>query len=615
MPLPMMSLRSRRWCFALLVIASSAGLFGLMAMTLPASNADPLSITMLGLFALTLPWTVIGFWNALIGFLLMQFSRDPAALTAPYLQHDGGADAIVSSTALLVCIRNEDTALVRRNVEWMLDALVATGEARHFHLYLLSDTNQPAIAAAESEAAAALSQRFDPAVEITYRRREQSEGFKAGNLRDFCNRWGDRHAFAIVLDADSLMTAQSMLRLVRIMQRCPRIGIVQTLVTGLPSVSPFARIFQFGMRLGMRSYTLGSAFWQGDCGPYWGHNAILRMAPFIAHCALPLLPGTPPLGGHILSHDQVEAVLMRRAGFEVRVLPIEGGSWEENPPTLPEFIRRDLRWCQGNMQYFRLLGLAGLRPVSRCQLLLAIAMYLGSLAWLGLLLLGLLGRVPVRADTGMILLAIIMIMSFAPKFATLADVLLRPGLRTAYGGSLRIAASALLEMALTMLVAPICAVAVSLFILGLPFGRRVGWTSQQREAHRLRLSDAMRCLWPQTLFGLGITVIIWRTPGMSIELALPVIAGLLLSVPLAMLSASPRLGHAMARSGLCRTPEEAWPRRAPSRDSSAPIMEIESTLATTSGIGLVNGPGHPGRTPDTVLDPLMRSHALAPRDR
>lgn len=560
MRVSMVSMRWRRRGFAALVVASAVGLFWLMALTLSTGSSDLLGIAMLVLFALTLPWTAIGFWNAVIGFLLMQFSRDPVAVVAPDLDLGEADDQIVSSTALLICIRNEDTQLIRRNLEWMLDALIATGQARHFHLYMLSDSNQPEIAAAEVQAAAALSQRFESALEITYRRREHSEGFKAGNLREFCTRWGQRHSFAIVLDADSLMTPQSMLRLVRVMQRCPQIGILQTLVTGLPSVSPFARIFQFGMRLGMRSYTLGSAFWQGDCGPYWGHNAILRMAPFIAHCELPMLPGSPPLGGHILSHDQVEAVLMRRAGFEVRVLPIEEGSWEENPPTLPEFIRRDLRWCQGNMQYFKLLGLPGLLPVSRCQLLLAIAMYLGALAWLGLIVLGLLRQAPIRTDTGLLLFGIIMIMSFAPKIATLVDVLLRPRLRAAYGGGLRIACSALLETVLTMLVAPISAVAVSLFILGLPFGRRVGWTSQQREAHGLPLSDAVRCLWPQTLLGLGLVAGTYYSSAVSIWFSLPIIAGLVLGVPLAMLSASPRLGRKMAHSGLCRTPEEVWPQ-------------------------------------------------------
>src|SRR4029077_3336826 len=189
------------------------------------------------------------------------------------------------------------------------------------------------------------------------------------------------HDYAIVLDADSLMTPRAMLRLVRIMQARPAIGILQTLVTGLPSASPFARIFQFGMRLGMRSYTLGAASWQGDCGPYWGHHAIVRLAPFREHGELPVRPGGPPLGGHVLSHDQLEAVLMRRAGYEGRVLPEEEGSGKENPPTLLEFIRRDLRWCQGNMQYFHFLPLPRLLPVSRCQLGLAIAMYLAAPAW------------------------------------------------------------------------------------------------------------------------------------------------------------------------------------------------------------------------------------------
>jgi membrane glycosyltransferase len=454
----MISMRRRRLGFAALVLGTSAGLIWLMAQTLFVKGPDPLGIAMLVLFALTLPWTAIGFWNAVIGFSLMQFARDPAALVAPDLRV-GGDEKIGSSTALLVCIRNEDTQRIRRNLEWMLDGLVATGEARWFHLYMLSDSNEPEILAAEAQAAAALAKRFGSALQVTYRRREHSEGFKAGNIRDFCERWGQLHPFAIVLDADSVMTPESMLRLVRIMQVRPDIGILQTLVTGLPSASPFARIFQFGMRLGMRSYTLGSAFWQGDCGPYWGHNAILRVAPFTEHCHLPLLPGKPPLGGHILSHDQVEAVLMRRAGYEVRVLPVEDGSWEENPPALPEFIRRDLRWCQGNMQYFRLLRLPGLLAVSRCQLLLAIAMYLGSVAWLGLIFLGLLRQMPIRPDTGMVLFIVIMVMTFTPKFATLADVLLRPKLRAAYGGALRIAGSAVLEIVLTMLVAPVAAVA------------------------------------------------------------------------------------------------------------------------------------------------------------
>jgi membrane glycosyltransferase len=437
---------------------------------------------------------------------------------------------------------------------------------------MLSDSDEPAIADAEAATAASLSARFGGSVQVTYRRREESTGFKAGNIRDFCERWGSRYPFAIVLDADSVMTAQSMLRLVRIMQARPHLGIVQTLVTGLPSASPFARVFQFGMRLGMRSYTLGSASWQGDCGPYWGHNAILRVAPFTEHCELPVLPGGPPLGGHVLSHDQVEAVLMRRAGYEVRVLPVEDGSWEENPPNLPEFIRRDLRWCQGNMQYLRLLGLGGLPTVSRIQLVLAIAMYFGSLAWIGLMFAGLVRQLPLRPDTGLILFVAILTMTFAPKLATLFNVLVRRRLRNAFGGTLRVLSSAFIEVLLTTLMAPVSAVAISIFLLGLPFGRRVGWTSQQRDAEGMPLSVAVRCLWPQALVGVFLAgATLWIAPG-AFWYGLPIYLGLLLAIPLAMATASPALGRSMARAGLCRTPDETWPAAAAADVASARLF-------------------------------------------
>jgi membrane glycosyltransferase len=551
------TLRRRRLAFAALVITSAAGLLVLMAATLFAQVIDAIGIAMMLLFALTLPWTVIGFWNAVIGFGLMHFARDPAGLVAPHLRSITGDEAIASSTALLVCIRHEDTQRLKRNLDWMLDGLMRTGHAPWFHLYLLSDSDDPAVIDKEQQVAADLLSRFGKTLTITYRRREASSGFKAGNIRDFCERWGHLHPFAIVLDADSVMTPAAMLRLVRIMQVEPRIGILQTLVTGLPSSSPFARIFQFGMRLGMRSYTLGAASWQGDCGPYWGHNAILRLAPFTEHCHLPLLPGKPPLGGHVLSHDQLEAVLMRRAGYEVRVLPDEDGSWEENPPTLPEFIRRDLRWCQGNMQYLKLLNMPGLRPVSRCQLCLAIAMYLGAPAWLGLIALGLLRHTPVDMALCKAMFGITMAMSFAPKFATLGDVLLRRDLRRDYGGIRRILISAVLEVVFSMLMAPISAVSVSLFMLGLPFGREMGWMAQQRDAAGVSLTMAARRLWLHTLLGIALGFAFWQVFPNTIWLWAPFVAGLVASIPLAVVSADARLGRLLAASGLCRIPEEA----------------------------------------------------------
>src|SRR6202165_4831266 len=371
-------IRARGAVVAPLNAATVAGLLWLAAAALSPGGYGVLDCMLLGLFAVTLPWTVVGFWNAMIGLWIMQFSRDPITLVFPAAARVRGDEAVTASIAILVCIRNETPDRVLRNLEPMLSGLVEAKMADRFHVYVLRDTSDPAIAAAEEERFGALTRKWQSGIGLTYRRRARNTGFKAGNIRDFCDRWGARHDFAVTLDADSVMTTQGILQLVRIMQADPALGILQSLVTGMPSTSAFARIFQFGMRLGMRSYTIGSAWWQGDCGPYWGNNAVLRLEPFIAHCALPVLSRNGTEDRHILSHDQIEAVLMRAAGYAVRVLPQEDLGWEENPPTLLEFVRRDLRWCQGNMQYWRFLALPGAKPVSRYQLALGMLMFIGS---------------------------------------------------------------------------------------------------------------------------------------------------------------------------------------------------------------------------------------------
>src|SRR5205814_5614105 len=350
-----------------------------------------------------------------------------------------------------------------------------------FHVYVLSDTSDPVIAAAEDKEISAFAAIWQDKIAITYRRRTINTGFKAGNIRDFCIRWGRDHEFAVVLDADSVMMAPAVLRLVRLMQGDPQIGIVQSLVIGRPSTSAFARVFQFGMRLAMRSYTLGSAWWQGDCGPYWGHNAILRLAPFMAHCALPVLSRDGTEDRHILSHDQIEAVLMRAAGFEVRVLPQDELGWETNAPTLLEFIRRDLRWCEGNMQYWRFLWLPRLKPVSRYQLALAILMFISSPAWIGLLVLGTLAVAFsdtsasfMRADAGMALFVWVLLMWFSPKLATAIDVLLSPELRRAFGGTGLFVINFAVETVFSIVLCPILWFGHTIFLTGLMFGREIG---------------------------------------------------------------------------------------------------------------------------------------------
>jgi membrane glycosyltransferase len=481
---------------------------------------------------------------------------------------------------LTLFVRHEQASAVIGRLRLMREELERTGHGRHFHFFLLSDSAIPEYCAEEERLFAKFRSEDPRPEELIYRRRPLNVGFKAGNMRDFCERWGDDYDIFIPLDADSLMTAEALFRLVRVMQSNPTLGILQTLVVGAPATSFFTRAFQFGMRQGMRTYTTGAAWWQGDCGPFWGHNAAIRMAPYRDHCRLPKLSGGPPLGGDILSHDQVEAVLMRRAGWEVRVLSEEGGSWEQNPPALPDFIKRDLRWCQGNMQYFRLLNMPGLLPLSRIQLVLAILMYVGAPAWMGFIITATAqaffpsaGTEPYPVDLGIGLLIASMGMVLAPKLFGILDILVQRRARQGYGGGFRVLLGAFVEFLFSSLLAPVVSLAETIFMIGLCFGRRILWESQRREGYRVPWISAAKGLWPQTLFGAALTAALAIAAPGSIAWASPLLLALLLSIPLAVATSSPSMGEASVSIGLCAIPEERDPTALVHREESPATLQ------------------------------------------
>jgi membrane glycosyltransferase len=553
------ALRRRRHLVLALNLATYAALLLAALRILFGSGVDLIGIVLFCCFAVGTPWTVLGFWNALLGLWLLHFHRQPLAAVAPYAACDRD-DPLRIDTAVLMTLRNEDPARAISRLRALKDSIEATGEGARFGYFVLSDTSDPAIATEEEKALAAWRAADGEGGRIHYRRRARNTGFKAGNVRDFCTRWGRDFELMLPLDADSLMAGREVVRLVRMMQANPKIGILQSLVVGMPAASAFARIFQFGMRHGMRCYTMGQAWWVGECGPFWGHNALVRIAPFLRDCDLPLVPGKPPLGGHVLSHDQVEAALMRAAGFEVRVLPEERGSWEENPPTMLEFARRDVRWCQGNMQYLRLLNLPGLHPMSRFQLAWAILMFIGIPAWtlmVALLPLAALSPRPAFPTTlAMLLYAAFFAMYLMPKIAGLLDVALTRGGARRYGGWPRFAASAAIELVFSFLQGAVSTLRTTIFMLGLLVGRSVTWGGQARDARRLSWADAARQLWPQTLFGGLICGALFALAPRLLLFSLPLTAGYLLAIPFAVLTADPRLGQAMRRLGLCGVPED-----------------------------------------------------------
>jgi membrane glycosyltransferase len=551
--------------FAAIVLATIAALIWLAARTLAPGGLGLVDVVLIALFAVTLPWTVIGFWNAMVGLFVMLFADDPAAAVLPAAARLAGDESITSSTAILLCIRNERPDRILRNLLPLLAGLAEAGVGERFHLYVLSDTSDRAIADEEERRFAKLRADWQDRIAVAYRRRARNEGFKAGNIADFCARWGDRHDFALTLDADSVMPAAAAMRLVRLIASDPKIGILQGLVIGLPSTSGFARLFQFGMRLGMRSHTIGSAWWQGDCGPYWGHNAVLRLKPFIAHCELSALPDGGPLSGHVLSHDQIEAVLMRRAKYEVRVWAEDLG-FEENPPTLVEFMRRDLRWCQGNMQYLSFIKLRGLHVISRYQLAFAILMFITSPAWIAFFALGALTlafsaepAALVDPLPGLALFWSVLAMWFAPQIATAIHVLAHPKLRRRFGGPLRFLASVIAALSFNLLLAPTMWVAHTIFLAGLAFGRDRGWKSQRRDDHGVTVSLALRWLWPQTLLGWAAIALLAYTHPAALPYALVIACGPALAVPFAVVTSRREFGRLLMRAKLAALPEDIAP--------------------------------------------------------
>ena len=581
---------ARRAAFAVLFLVTMAGSLWLAVLALMPGGFGILDLAALVLFAVILPWMVAGFSNAVIGFIIMRFSADPVAAVLPAASLIGDNQPVTASTAILLCVRNELPLRIIRNLEPMLEGIHASGYGERFHLYLLSDTNDADLAVTEEALLSELIASWRDRIAVSYRRRTVNVGFKAGNIREFCERWGSRHEFAVTLDADSFMSADAIIRLVRIMQVDPKLGILQGLVVGLPSTSMFARIFQFGMRLGMRSYTIGSAWWQSDCGPYWGHNAVLRLEPFIKHCQLPLLSGSGEEERHILSHDQIEAALMRSAGYHVRVMPREDLGWEESPPTLLEFMRRDLRWCQGNMQYWRFLLLPNLRPVSRYQLVLAILMFIGSPAWIGLLALATIALVRcddpatiMRADAGGALLTWVLVMWFSPKIAGALDVLLSPEERRAFGGAGRFAVNFVIETMYSIVLCPILWISHTIFLFGLLFNREINWMGQVRDNHAVPFTLALHDLWPQTLVGCVSLGLVLASQPWALPYILLLAGGPALAAPFAMVTAWPALGGLATRMGIGRIPEETITPQ-DLLELASPAINSESQPPLTSSV-------------------------------
>ncbi len=563
------------------LVALTAGLScRMMFEILVANGMTVIELMILTLFTITFSWLVFSFWSAVAGFVCHILGIDPLSLRRRIKAKDIIRRPLTSQTAVVMPVYNEDPRRVLAGLEATYRSLMETGEGKSFHFFLLSDTRKEDIAQVEEAGWRQLVARLDADGRIFYRRREDNSGKKAGNIADFCRRWGRAYDHMLVLDADSVMSGETILTLTRAMEANPDAGIIQTVPMPVRQKTFFGRYVQFASRLYSPMLATGLSFWQmGECN-YWGHNAIIRLQAFISHCGLPSLPGKAPLGGEILSHDFVEAALVRRGNWHVYLMPELRGSYEELPGNLLDYAKRDKRWAQGNLQHLKLLGVRGLHGFSRLHFTLGALAYVSSLLWLLLLVVTTIDGVMraviphdffangrqlfpdwqvVEYDKIVSLFTLTVIMLIGPKVAGLALTLSNSHERRGFGGGIRLVISAVMETAFSIFLAPVMMCLHAYFVLTTLAGRVVPWDAQNRESMYLPYKDAAGSLWVPTVAGVIWAVIAWIWVPSLFYWLLPVTLGMMIAIPLAVWSSRTGLGNSLRAHGFLVTPEETDP--------------------------------------------------------
>ncbi len=551
-------------------------------------NADGVSLLEwvgLALLAANIAWITLAGATAVAGAAILM-TREP------YRRRPALPPLDTSSlTAIVFPIRNEDTSRVTASAQAIHDALSTAGAADAFEFFFLSDTTDPDLARDE-EAAIHRLRVVRPQATIFYRRRTLNHGRKAGNMSEFVRRWGGRYDYMVVFDADSLMSSDALIELVQRMDAQPGTALIQTVPSLVNAQTLMARSQQFAMRAYGQIFGTGLAWWSGGAGNFWGHNAIIRVAAFAAHAGLPELSGKGPLGGHILSHDFVEAALLRRAGWRVEIAPEIEGSYEESPPTLDDLVARDRRWAQGNLQHLKLLSARGLDPASRAHIFSGVMGYASALLWFSLILVSatLAWLVPgsgAAGGTDITLLLLTALIVLSPKW--LALILWTFGRLPGWSRRPAFLAGLAAETAISAATAPIMMISQAQAVIAPFLGRDCGWRPQARVAvagaskgNRFKL---------QMIAGVALCATALANVGFAAWM-LPVAMSLLLASPIASrLSLAPNrrnwLWQAMATPEDLRTPPVvSAARRAASRLNWQLVIDQQRTVAPAIAPGL-----------------------------
>ncbi|HEV2455028.1 MAG TPA: glucans biosynthesis glucosyltransferase MdoH [Verrucomicrobiae bacterium] len=555
----------------------------------------------------------VGCLHGIYGFFVRRFGD---RLRITQLQDYRNASIADASTAIVFPIYNENVARVCEGLRAVYESLQHTGALDHFDLFILSDSTDADKWVEEERRWFDLTQELDALGKIYYRRRLDNEGRKSGNIRDFLSSWGRRYRYFVTCDADSVMSGETLVALVKLMQTHPNVGLIQTVPALVNAESLFGRMQQFSNRMYGPVFIAGLNFWTLDMGNYWGHNAIIRVEPFMQFCDLPRLPGHKPFGGQILSHDFVEAALLLRENRAVWLAYDLEGSYEESPQGMIENAQRDRRWCQGNLQHSLVLFFSGLRGISRMHLFFGIMGYLASPLWLAFLIVSTwilwyqkytgLSVFTVHAILinlsgtahALLIFLIVMTVLMLPKFLSLVDLACDPPRRRAFGGFGRVTASVVLETVFSTLHAPLQMLWHSRFVFMNLFGVTVGWKTQKR-AGSTTWPFALGRHWGHMLIGVIWGVFMWELKPSLFWWFTPVFAGMAFSVPISVLTSRDTAGEAAKKCGLFLTPEETQP--------PAELVSLRARLKIQEIISQTGPRRQHDGVSEAVLDPYINA--------
>ncbi|QIK37686.1 glucans biosynthesis glucosyltransferase MdoH [Caldichromatium japonicum] len=598
-----------------LVVVTTFFCLSLLSVALQDGGLSALEIVLLVFYTILMLWISASFWTAALGFFVLLFDRYRYKAA-----HASRSEGMAFKTALVMPVYNEDPERVFAGLRAIDEDLKALAVQDRFEIFILSDTRDPSIWVHEEILWRRWSQELGKPARIFYRNRPENTARKSGNLADFCRQWGGRYRYMIVLDADSLMSAETLIEMVRRMEAEPSLALLQVPPVPINRVSFFARMLQFAGSLYGRMFAAGLAFWQQDIANFWGHNAIIRVRPFADHCGLPKLPGREPFGGDILSHDFVEAALLARAGWKVRLAWDLAGSYEEIPPTLIDYAKRDRRWCQGNLQHARLIMARGFRTLSRIHFAMGVMSYAASPLWLLFLIAtGLeayfksLHRpvyffgyniIPIWPQYYVVemttVLWVTLALLFLPKLLALIFLAFDRAEARRFGGLAKASLSALIESLFSVLLAPVLMLFQSKFVVAILLRTSVGWPAQQRGDHQTGFFEALGAHGGQTLLGLTVGYATYRWVPDFFWWFTPVLAGILLAIPVSILTSRTDLGLWARRLGLFLTPAETEP--------PAILKRLDEQLKRSPPLEGVAGTQGPGAQPfwvQAILDPRV----------